>query len=60
MKCPNPDCDFDAQCRILDGPLVLQTARSGSWGQPYPGKLFAYCPWCGQRLVDEPSPPEPR
>lgn len=40
--------DWKPQTDFLNGPIVIQTVRSGfTW--KYPGKQFNYCPWCGRK-----------
>lgn len=43
--------DFETQVEIVNGPIVLQTIRSGG-AYKYPGKPFKFCPWCGDELFD--------
>lgn len=51
---PNKDfeccSDWAVQIDILNSPIVMQTVRSGFKWQ-YPGKKFAYCPWCGTKRL---------
>lgn len=48
------DCDdWAPQIDILNGPISLQTIRSGGTYR-YSGKPFRYCPWCGAFLHDNP------
>lgn len=42
--------DWETQIRIVNAPIVLQSARSGG-EYSYTGKLFSYCPWCGTKLA---------
>lgn len=46
--CPN----WEPEIRKLNGPIVLQSVRSGGRYQ-YDGKSFTFCPWCGERLVEK-------
>jgi hypothetical protein len=55
---PRCNCpDWATQIEILNGPIVLQSIRSGGAYQ-YPGKQFTHCPWCGNRLVDITAAPQ--
>lgn len=40
--------DWKPQCEHLNGPIILQSVRSGGRYQ-YGGKPFLFCPWCGER-----------
>lgn len=52
----NCDCkDWENQIEILNGPIVLQTIRSGGAYQ-YQGKPFKYCPWCSSELTADKTP----
>lgn len=36
------------ETEILNGPIILQTVRTGGRYQ-YPGTPFKFCPWCGTK-----------
>lgn len=48
--------DWEPNMRAINGPIVLQSIRSGGRYQ-YTGKQFVYCPWCGKKLKEQPEPP---
>lgn len=49
MKC---DCkDWQENIEILNGPIMLQSVRTGTQG--YTGKFFKFCPWCSSKLREE-------
>lgn len=50
LHCPCPD--WAPQINIVNGPIILQSVRSGG-AYKYPGKQFLFCPWCGTRLVED-------
>lgn len=39
--------DWKPQTDLVNGPITLQSARSGGRYQ-YTGIPFRYCPWCGK------------
>ena len=50
---PEPCCaDWPVQIEKVNGPIMLQSARSGGAWQ-YDGIPFRYCPWCGARLEEK-------
>ena len=38
--------DWASGVAAIDGPIILQTHRSGGAYQ-FQGKAFRFCPWCG-------------
>ena len=52
-------CDgWDENIEILNGPIILQSLRSGR--NPYQGKPFTFCPWCGRTIDEQPQPGLPK
>ena len=48
------DCcaDFNPGMEAINGPIVLQSIRSGGKYQ-YPFKPIVFCPWCGKKINRE-------
>ena len=48
------DCcaDWQPQTELVNGPIIMQTLRSGGAYQ-YPGIPFRYCPWCGKKRPEQ-------
>lgn len=42
--------DWAEQIKLVNGPILLQQARNPA--HKYTGKVFAYCPWCGDKLYE--------
>lgn len=43
--------DWDEQIALVNAPIILQQARNPQ--HKYTGKMFKFCPWCGQHLIEE-------
>ena len=50
--------DWEPNIEIINGMINTQAAHS--WGNKdgYEGKPFDFCPWCGERLVDDDGRPK--
>ena len=49
-KKPKPCCDlWEPGCDAINGPIVLQTIRSGHAYQFDSKYTFKFCPWCGKK-----------
>ena len=45
-----PCCkDWQPNCDKINGAITMNTTH----GNPYTGKPFKFCPWCGRRVSDE-------
>lgn len=45
------DCNkWDEGIKAVNGPITLQSARSGGNYQFDQNYVFEYCPWCGKEL----------
>lgn len=47
--------DWPVQIELVNGPIVLQAARSGFRNQ-FQGKQFVFCPWCGKKRPTQANP----
>jgi hypothetical protein len=44
--------DWKENIDKIHAPFLLTWARSGS---EYEGKIWDFCPWCGEELINEPA-----
>lgn len=50
---PHCNCaDWSPNLQKINAPFALLTARNPDTYHGYNGKQFAFCPWCGSKLIE--------